>query len=117
MITHANDDSDDQKGSSGKEKKHKKVRRIVAATKKRRKNDALELTHRSFSVARRERLGPFAIVGTLPYRAGSAAYEAADRLKNPDSYEDQDPPAGCDHLSDYDPAEGYGSDDFFDGGD
>ena len=70
-----------------------------AAIEKRRNDDALELTHRSFSVARYAQLGPFLLVGTLPYRADSAAYEAADRLKNPDSYKDQDPPAGCDHLS------------------
>ena len=56
-------------------------------------------TAASFSVACYAQLGPFLIVGTLPYRADSAAYEAADRLKNPDSYKDQDPPAGCDHLS------------------
>ena len=118
VATHASDsttappsgDKEKKKRKKGQESAKGKVR--AAAQKQRDKKARL-----SFAVARRERLGPFMIIGTLPYRGGSAAYEAADRLKNPDSYEDQDPPAGCDHLSDYDPAEGYGSDDFFDGGD
>ena len=75
------DDSNRQKASGGKTKKHKKGRdgpdaRARAAVRQRR--EVSEAAHLSFAVARRERLGPFLIVGNVPYRGGSAAYEAAE---------------------------------------
>ena len=110
--------------SDGKEKKKRKkgrdgpdARARAAARQRREVSEAARLF---FAVARRERLGPFMIIGTLPYRGGSAAYEAAeaaDRRRRGYS-DDEDPWPDCgnpdpeDDLGACD-CEGYCSDDAY----